>query len=281
MVLSVGKQKEPISMERLTTLVFLPMQERSAINDALLPTRNVGAVLHGTAASERVTWAGGLFNTGIERGKSLSEGATQVIGRLTALPFISEDGGNLLHLGFGARYSNAAEGVRGFSEPEFNNAPVYVDTGLLEARNTMTYVLEASWRKGPFWFGGEYMWADVDHPSGGDSRFTGYNVTGSWAVTGEMRPYLRKSGIVDRLHVSRAIYQRGWGALELAIRWSDVDLSDGTVDGGEMAVLSLGVNWWLSPYSCVGVNYRDVDLHRFGLDGESRGVAFRLLLTLE
>ncbi|MBK7653443.1 MAG: hypothetical protein IPJ20_25685 [Flammeovirgaceae bacterium] len=43
--LSVGKQKEPISMERLTTLLFLPWQERQAAADAFLPARNVGALL--------------------------------------------------------------------------------------------------------------------------------------------------------------------------------------------------------------------------------------------
>ncbi|MDX1372776.1 MAG: hypothetical protein R3321_09920, partial [Nitrososphaeraceae archaeon] len=33
LTLSIGKQKEPISLERLTLLLFLPNQERSAVND--------------------------------------------------------------------------------------------------------------------------------------------------------------------------------------------------------------------------------------------------------
>jgi hypothetical protein len=36
-ILSVGKQKEPISMERLTSLIYLPMTERGVVGDALLP----------------------------------------------------------------------------------------------------------------------------------------------------------------------------------------------------------------------------------------------------
>jgi phosphate-selective porin OprO/OprP len=35
--ISIGKQKEPISMDRLTGGAFLPMQERAAISDAILP----------------------------------------------------------------------------------------------------------------------------------------------------------------------------------------------------------------------------------------------------
>ncbi len=47
--------------------------------------------------------------------------------------------------------------------------------------------------------------------------------------------------------MARSVYQNGIGAWELAGRWSSVDLTDGTVDGGEMDILSAGINWWLSP----------------------------------
>ncbi|MCO4810891.1 MAG: hypothetical protein KC572_04770 [Gammaproteobacteria bacterium] len=42
--LSVGNQKEPISMERLMSMAHLPMRERSSVSDAFLPSRNFGAV---------------------------------------------------------------------------------------------------------------------------------------------------------------------------------------------------------------------------------------------
>jgi phosphate-selective porin OprO/OprP len=282
-VLSVGKQKEPISMERLTSLIYLPMTERSAIADAMLPTRNIGVNLHGTAAGQRMTWAGGVFNTGLQSGGvSASEGATQLVGRVTALPFLSDDESNLLHLGLGARYSDMAEEVRAYSsEPEFDNAPLYVDTGPLAASSTMTYVLEGSWRKGPFWLESEYLRTDIEFPQGDASRLSGYHVTGSWALTGEMRPYRKKSGIIDRLPISRSVYQRGPGAVELALRWSTADLSDGTVDGGELDVLSLGANWWPSPYWSVNLNLRRIDLDRFGLEGKSTGATLRITLALE
>jgi phosphate-selective porin OprO/OprP len=59
LTLSVGKQKEPISLERQTPIMFLPWQERSAAADALLPARNHGLVLSGTAAGDWFTWAVG------------------------------------------------------------------------------------------------------------------------------------------------------------------------------------------------------------------------------
>jgi len=89
--LSIGKQKEPISLERTMGLIYLPMQERSAVSDAMLAARNVGVVLSGRAFDERMTRAGGVFNDWLETHDSFSDGATQYIGRVTGLPFISED----------------------------------------------------------------------------------------------------------------------------------------------------------------------------------------------
>ncbi len=68
--MSIGKQKEPISLSRMTLLLFLPMQERAAGADAFLPARNWGVVFNGTSFSSRSTWAVGAFNNWIDTGKS-------------------------------------------------------------------------------------------------------------------------------------------------------------------------------------------------------------------
>jgi phosphate-selective porin OprO/OprP len=69
--------------------------------------------------------------------------------------------------------------------------------------------------------------------------------------------------------------------LELAARYSRLDLTDGTVEGGELDILSLGVNWWLTPISQFSVDYRDISLDRFGIVGHSSGFNARLLLMLD
>jgi len=280
LTLSVGKQKEPISMERLMPLSFLPMQERSAVADALLPARNHGVVLSGTAG-EWFTWAVGGFNNWIDSGESFSETSDQLVGRMTWVPAVSDDESNLLHLGLGLRHSDAKQPVRALTEPEFNNAPLYVDTGPLSADDVMTYNLEAYWRKGPWWVGFEYLGADVASPESGDPFFSGYHVTGSWAVTGETRAYRKRSGTFDPLPVAKPVNRGGWGALELALRYSRLDLTDGTVDGGEMDILSLGINWWLSRAAHFGVNYRHISLDRDGIRRNSSGLNARILLMLD
>lgn len=268
-------------MERMMSMVFLSQQERSSVSDALLPSRNVGIVLNGTALGQRMAWAGGVFNDWFDAGQSLDESATQLVGRVTGLPVLAEDESYLIHLGFGMRYSDAKEGVRARTEPEFNKSPLFVDTEPLEADSAMTYVLETAWRSGPLWVGGEYVRSDVRAPALGDPSFGGFHVSATWSITGEMRAYQKRGGVMGPMPVSRSVNQGGWGAWELGARWSDLDLSDGPVEGGEMRIFSLGVNWWLSPRFNVNFNYRHIVLDRFGVRGTAHGLNGRVLLILE
>lgn len=287
MALSIGKQKEPISMERITSMIQLPMQERTTVSDAFMPSRNLGVVISGNALNQRVTWAGGIFNNFIDSGKSIGDTTTAVVGRTTWLPFVSVDESNLVHLGFGARHSNGKQGARFFSTPEFNKAPNYVDTGssvasgLLDADSIDTYDLEASWRKGPFWVATEIVSTSVSSPTFGNLNFSGYHVTGSWILSGEMRSYNRKSGNFGPVPVAKDVNQGGWGAWEVSTRWSSIDLKDRSIDGGKLDVLSFGLNWWLTPAFNVNLNYRLMNNDTNGLSGESSGFMGRVLLMLE
>ena len=169
-------------MERLMGLAYLPMQERGAIADAVLPARNLGAVLSGTAASDNVSWAFGAFNNWIDSDESFSDTTNQLVGRATWAPAIFQTKRNLLHFGLGLRRSDAKQPLRASSEPEFNNAPNYVDTEPFSADDQMTYNLETYWRNGPYWLGFEYIGTDVDSPQSGNPYLSGYSLTGSWAV---------------------------------------------------------------------------------------------------
>ena len=96
-----------------------------------------------------------------------------------------------------------------------------------------------------------------------------------------MRGYRKRSGTFNPLPVARPVNQGGWGATELAVRYSRLDLTDGTVDGGEMDILSLGINLWLNRWAQFGVNYRYILLDRFGIQGHSSGLNARLMLILD
>jgi phosphate-selective porin OprO/OprP len=157
LTLSVGKQKEPISMDRLLIGTQLQMAERATVLDAMFQVRNFGIVVSGAGfLGGRMTGAIGVFNDWlVTSGESFDESASQVTARVTGLAFVSEDESNMLHLALGARYNDAKEGLRYRARPEFNQAPAYVDTEGFVAEHTLTYDLEVALRRGPFWFTSE------------------------------------------------------------------------------------------------------------------------------
>jgi phosphate-selective porin OprO/OprP len=96
-----------------------------------------------------------------------------------------------------------------------------------------------------------------------------------------MRAYNRKSGILGQTPVAKTVNQGGWGAWELGVRYSTIDLTDGPIDGGEMDIWSLGVKWKLTPVFVFDANYRYITLDRLGLESSSDGFLLRILLLLE
>jgi phosphate-selective porin OprO/OprP len=285
--LSVGKQKEPISMERLMSMTFLSMQERSVVSDTLLPSRNFGAVLSGNSHNQKITWASGIFNNWIEDEGSLNDNSTQLIGRTTWLPYISTSEDELIHLGFGLRFNDAKESLHFSSAPEFNKSAIFVDTGEIQADSSLTYNLEASWRKGPVWVLGEYTKNTIDANYLQDPELSGYHVSAVLSVTGEMREYNKKSGTFSPLQVARTVEQGGWGALEVSTRYSVFDGSDGGLNAGDTSILSLGLAWWLTPKFNVNFNYRWIELDNCSFNspacdfiGKSSGFNTRLVLFL-
>jgi phosphate-selective porin OprO/OprP len=278
---SIGNQKEPINMERTMSMLDLAAHERSATADAMLPSRNFGVVVNGTAANQRVSWAGGLFNNGLVESGSFDENATQAVGRVTWLPYRSEDQSNLLHVGLGVRYSDTKEGLRYSSRPEMGNAPKFVDTGFFDADSSTLYNLEAGWLTGPYWLLAEYTDNHVDAPDVGNPRFKGYHLSGTWSLSGEMRAYRKPSGAFAGLPVAQNVNQGGWGAWEVGLRYSSLDLTDGEIDGGEMDVLTAQLAWWATKNMLVSLNYRRTWTDTGVLDGEMDAMTMRVVLFLQ
>jgi phosphate-selective porin OprO/OprP len=290
--LSIGKQKEPISMERLMSLVHIPMQERSVAADTLLPSRNIGAVISGQTNNERVTWAGGVFNNWLDTDNDFGDNSTQVVSRVTWLPYLSEDEHELLHLGFGARYSNTQADLRFSSSPEFSKSPDFIDSGTFNANDSLTYNLEASWRKGPLWLSGEYTENNIDSSEQGSPTLSGYYLSAALSLTGEMRNYNKRNGTFAPLAVSQSVQQGGIGAWEITSRWSVFDGNSGQLNSGETDIFSVGLFWWLNPKFNISANYRWINLERcsFYIDtcefekgnvtGKSNGINLRLMLML-
>jgi phosphate-selective porin OprO/OprP len=279
--ITLGKQKEPISMERMMGLNQLQLMERPMHLDALLPSRNTGITLANGKPLRRYAWKLGVFNTGLEPGRSLNETSTQFVGRLTGVAYESEDQRHLLHLGLGVRYSNLKPGVaRGRSGPETFFAPDFVDTSEFPAEDARYLAFEASWRKSSVWINTEYVSAWIDSAETMDPQFEGFHISGLWAVTGETRIYDHRRGVFTGAIPRRSAKAGGLGLIEIAVRFSGLDLTDGLIEGGEIRRATFGVNYYPIVSSRFQLEYGRIELDRFGFVGQTNVFAFRWMFMV-
>jgi phosphate-selective porin OprO/OprP len=136
--------------------------------------------------------------------------------------------------------------------------PFFVDTGILRKVSLVnTYGTEALWVHGPLSWQTEVMGQHIDSAEISNALlWGGYSQVGFF-LTGEHRPYDRKLGAIDRVIPNRSLNKKrdGWGALEIAARWSYLDLTDREVRGGTMDNATFGLNWFVNPYCKVVFNY--------------------------
>jgi phosphate-selective porin OprO/OprP len=197
-------------------------------------------------------------------------------GRVTGLPWYEDEGSKLLHLGFSYSHSFSDGEVRYRSRPEAHLSPVrFVDTGSFAADNVDVINPEIAFVHGPFSLQGEYYRAFVDSSVQDDPELDGFYVEGSYFLTGEHRVYKKSAAAFDRVRPAENFDASGsWGAWQVALRYSQVDLSDGnlsTLDFGDPADpddnlardvdnISVGLNWYLNPNVRVMLNYVYSDL---------------------
>jgi phosphate-selective porin OprO/OprP len=88
--------------------------------------------------------------------------------------------------------------------------------------------------------------------------FYSWFVEASWILTGEHRPFNRSKGAFSGIQPKSPVTlgkNSGWGAFQIAARYSGLDLNSGSVQGGELRDTSLGINWYLNPAFRWTINY--------------------------
>ena len=61
-------------------------------------------------------------------------------------------------------------------------------------------------------------------------------------------------------------------------RWSDIDLTDGAIDGGKMQVAKAGATWWASPGFNISFNYHKIWNEKGVSNGQAEGFVIRFLI---
>ena len=256
--LTLGQFKVPFGLNELTGSNNIPLIERSMVNEAFSPGRQLGL------GYARFGPRGGYQLMGFTRNLDDEIEGDQPVGvaaRVVFNPVMQAD--RMLHLALAANHQGTDDNdaVRFRARPEARPGTArLVDTGDPEAAEgldegiegvTITGV-EAAWQQGPLSLEAEYMRADVRVDDDSDLVFDGFHVQGSYVLTGESRAYGggRFGGITPA---------GAGGAWQLVARHSRLDLNDGDIAGGEQANTTLGLNYYASRNVRFMANYILVD----------------------
>jgi phosphate-selective porin OprO/OprP len=268
--LKVGHFGQPMSLEDKISSGDTTFMEKALPVLAFPPGSDIGVMASNTALEERMTWAAGVFmitgsfsDIGDARNRLSERFGTGLAGRLTYLPWYEHEGGYLLHLGLS--YNRQFIDVsRSDSEIRFSARPEtyltdhrIVDTGVFFAEGVEMFNPELAWVAGPLSFQSEYFRTFIDSGEKGNPVFWGWYVQGSYFLTGEHRPYNRQNGAFYQVRPKKdfAPGKGQWGAWEMAVRYSVLELSDRGIQGGEGRGITAGLNWYLYPTMRVMLNY--------------------------
>ena len=241
----VGNSKQPISLESLNSSNYISFMERSLPRMFLVDERRVGMHAANRIPSEALIWDYGVFMAApVEEDHEVvsDNPGVRVVGRAVTTPVFLRGRAAFPAPGHGRRLAN-----RGRGQP----VAVAIATGsarrsvlhrlrVFDSRSLYTLDFESAVNWGAFSLQSELYYNRNDSMFG-DIDLYGAYAEASWFLTGESRPYDRSRGILDRLKPytnfwlvrGRDGVDIGWGAWQLAARWSAIDLSDCCISGGE------------------------------------------------
>lgn len=246
--LRAGNFIAPFSMEDLASSNEGMFMERS-LSQALAPGYGLGAGVF--YEGRRFALSGAYFEGALDsEDNEPSDQGRGVAGRATFNPI--ERARTTLHLGGAAARQefDAGDSLRFTARPEAHLAPNAVSSGRISDAEAMTtYNVEAAFARGPFLLQGQFITANVDRV-GGDLSFDGYYAQVGWVITGERYRYS------DAMGAFQGPEPRGrFGAVELAVRASALDLSEAGPTRGDARDISIGLNWRLHHNVRLMANY--------------------------
>ncbi len=244
----IGNTKQPISLEVLTSSNYLTFMERSLPRMFLVDERRLGIHAANYIPSEALIWDYGIFvaDPFEEDHEVISDNpGVRLVGRTVTTPYFCEGGRHFVHLGLGGAWQTVGEDNlwRWRTRPEVHEGPNFIDSGLFDSRSFYTLNFESAVNWGTVSLQSELYYNRNDSMLG-DIDLYGAYAEATWFLTGESRPYERSRGIFERVKPYTNFWlvrgsdgvDMGWGAWQLATRWSTVDLSDAAFRGRDRGI---------------------------------------------
>ena len=259
----VGQFKTPVGWEETIKSSATTFLERALPVQATNMGRRIGLDWTYTGIPNWLLYAG-YFSGGDLGGDNDGHGPAA---RVVWNPFNRQPGAgsreesNVLHLGIAASsedrdttidgrgvVSNPAARFRAKPEASLTGTRL-IDSGNLAFPGSIDRLgLEGAWIHGPLLVQGEYLTFSAS-PNGKPSYSgNGYYLQGSWVLTGESRPYSKGS-------IGNVRPMNDFGAFEIALRCSQLDLNDAPVLGGKENDWTIGANWYVGQHLKFQANY--------------------------
>lgn len=168
----------------------------------------------------------------------------------------------------------------------------FVDTGNIAADGVVQYGVELGGFYKNFYGAAEAFEYTVDRTAAGldDASFSGWYVQGAWTLTKEQRQWVSNTGGFRGVRPANVFDPRAgtWGAIELAARYSILDLNHneglagvalpaGGIRGGEQTITTIGLNWYPNQVARFLLDYQWVEIDRLNNAGAQIGEDFSVV----
>tara|TARA_R110002049_G_scaffold37043_3_gene117203 strand:- start:505 stop:1836 length:1332 start_codon:yes stop_codon:yes gene_type:complete len=272
---TLGNHKMPFGLEELTSSKYITFMERSAANEIFSVGRKNGLSVGTNGDNWSLTGAvhmDGIDNENNGQNEDYGYGA-----RVSFAPIAEKT--QVVHLG-AAFHHQEYEAMGGASgkvsgRPEVHTAGKIFSGASITADDYDQYGLEAAAVFGPFSAQAEYFTRDINATATGlDQDLDAWYAYGSYFITGESRSYDASKGEFGRVKPKSVVGQGGYGAWEVALRYTDIDLEDNGA-GNKGDITTVGLNWYatrnirlMADYSTADVEGATDDFNAFQVRGQ-------------
>lgn len=226
-----------------------PLMERSAAFTTFRKMRRVGASYN--YYQENYALKLGAFGSSIDKSRSKDNGQG-VSGRAYILPIHDYEKSHHLHIGFNGSYRSVESDSNSLKYDSSGNSWIIndniIDSGdILGVSNHQHYASEIAYQNGPFLLVGEYFKTIVNRKTT-NLNFDSSYIMASYFLTGQRYKYdFQNGGVSDVINKE--------GALEVASRYSYVNLNDNDIRGGKLRAYDVGVNYYVNKNVKLMLNY--------------------------
>ena len=245
----LGNIKIPFSLEKYTSSKYNTFMER-ALNDTFSISRKVGVeILYNQKIdSMMLNFFGAYFTNSVDERKDDEVSQPGFSTRVTLANKF--DKREILHFGFGLKtQQHKGENVKFKQGAESNWIKnKYVSVKIKDVDSSISKNIEMMYINNKYYFQSEFTMEDLTARKGKYS-FYGYYLQGSYFLLGRGKRFKMATSTMSKVKPKRD------GALELAVRYSYINLNDPKKSGGEQQDVTLGVNWYIDDKLKISSDY--------------------------